>query len=268
MKSTLSLIPSLDNFLSITSTSSKKDYTYAEQYPVFISQEKLSKLIGKPQDPSSSPPSQLRQSLISKSDKPESPFTQKSHNKTQSVEFHMSKFPSSSLNIELEKQVILSELYQNIDKLKTKPKLFPPIKVVRPKHLRAKADTSSVKSARVNIKSLLNSETISLPCTDCQSTRCICRVTDSFCDQTWDQVKHKHPKRTDIYHPVNRSKILGRTPHFDSNPSDFNPFADKISQKRTRRRRPVRGDFSSLHSELLQISPKNIYMKVLEEEFN
>jgi hypothetical protein len=151
MKSTLSLIPSLDNFLSITSTSSKKDYTYAEQYPVFISQEKLSKLIGKSQDSASSPPSQLRQSLIPKPDRSLSPMTQKSSNKTQSVEFHMSKFPSSSLNVELEKQVLLSELYQNIDKLKTKAKLFPPIKVVWPKQIKNKSDKSQVKSARSHI---------------------------------------------------------------------------------------------------------------------
>jgi hypothetical protein len=266
MNSTLSLIPSLDNFLSINPSTSKKDYTYAEQYPVFISQEKLSKLIGNPSNVHAR--STLKEpSSKRSSDSSSSPFTKRSPSKTQSLEFRMSKFPNSSLNVELEKQCLISELYQNIEKLKQKSKLFPPIKVIWPVSQK-KSLKSDVKSARVNMRALLNGETLSLPCSACHGLRCICQVTDSFCDQTWDRVKHKYSKRTDIYHPVVKSKLLGRTPRFQSVPSESNYYAERISLKRTKRRRKAYNNYENLPNELLQVSPKNLYMKVLEDDFN
>ena len=261
MRTSLSLIPSSERFGTVESSGCKKDYTYAEQYPVFISQEKLSKIIGY-----SGKASKLPQiSSGSKGQKDFSPLPAvQSSNRKEAIEFHFSKFPSSSLNVELEKQCLLAELNQNIDKVKHKEKTFPPIKVIWKKDpLKTK---EKVRTAKINMKSVIHGENLNLACNDCGNLRCVCRVTDSFCDKTWENVKHKYTNRTDIYHGVNRSKLHGRTSKFQSFQSESNHYATKIEQKRTRRRRPPYQTFENLPSEVLSISPKYIYMKVLEDD--
>lgn len=263
MKTSLSQIPSFERFGSTESSPNKKDYTYAEQYPVFISQEKLSKIIGYSTKSSKLP----HLASDTKGQKDFSPLpTIQSKSKNEALEFHYSKFPSSSLNVELEKQCLLAELYQNIDKVKHKDKIFPPIKVVWKKN-RSQAK-EKVRTAKINMKSVIHGENLNLVCNDCGNLRCVCRVTDSFCDKTWENVKHKYTGRTDIYHGVNRSRLYGRTVKFQSVQIESNYYADKIEQKRTRRRKPAYKTFENLPNEVLSISPKYIYMKVLEDDEN
>lgn len=263
MNSSLSLIPSLDRFASTSSSPSKKDYTYAEQYPIFISQEKLSKLIGSSAKSSKLP--FIGSEIKPVKDPNPLPLIPK-HPKSDSIDFKYSKFPSSSLNVELEKQCLLAELYQNIDKIKYKEKSFPPIKVVWQRD-RSKKKVK-VNTAKVNMKNVIHGVNFNLICDNCGNSKCMCRVTDSFCDKTWEDVKHKYAHRKDIYHGVVRSKLYGRTAKFQSFSLEPNYYAERIEMKRTRRRRPAYNTFENFQKDILQVSPKNIYMKVLEDEDN
>ena len=189
MDSTFSLVSNIDNLLSIDSSRHSKEYTYADQYPIFIDQQKFSMLITKSTSVNPSRSNNFMPSISRSPDSiksqlpivPESKHADKS--KSLSDSFHFSKFPSSSLNVELEKQCILAELYQNIDKLKIKDKLFPPIKVVWNKK-KAKSPKKTIKSSLMNMKAVINGETNNILCPNCTNTKCKCEVLDKVCEST------------------------------------------------------------------------------------
>lgn len=253
--------PSFDDLFS----KSNKEYTYADQYPIFMDQEKLSKIIGSSSVPLNPISASLDFKYKLQESKPQlSSLPETKIAKTQDNAFRASKYPQSSLNVELEKQCILADLYQNIDKLKYKTKVFPPVKVVWSKSPSRKK--KPLKAAILNLKAVMHGDMENIACSDCAETRCKCKVTDAFCDNTWDNIRHKYSNRSNIYDTTKRSKLKGATQTRASYGSNYdNWLAERIQQRRTRRRKVESSDYSGLHNNVLSVSPKRLYFKVLDD---
>ena len=271
MNSTLSLISQLDNQVSLDSHISK-DYTYADQYPVFIDRQKLSNIVGKSSAVSRTVPpaySSMRTQSKVKAQMPAIPDPPPPAKGKESVSgFHYSKYPSSSLDVGLEKQVILAEMYQNIEKIKVKERLFPPIKVVWNK-TKAKPKKNNLRSSEMNMKALINGEICNVLCQDCGEKKCKCRILDNFCESTWNTIKHKYKDRSDIFEVTRRSRhIRDSSSQIRTTNSDYNYLADRIEQRRTRRRKGFSSNLGLMPEVALSISPKRIFVKVLDDGTN
>lgn len=269
MDSTLSLVSSFEIPFSAEDNPQIKEYTYADQYPIFIDNQKLSSLVGNVSGNANWINTSFNTKKKTPDDKNYLPLVvnprQSIRNKFSSQEFQFSKYPSSSLNVELEKQCILADLYQNIDKIKIKEKFFPPVKVVWT-HSHSKAPKEPLRSSALNMKAVINGEIGNIVCKECFETKCKCKVSDSFCEITWNQIKDKFKDRNDLYENVKRSKHIRNVTSIKSQTSKHNSMTDKIQQRRTRRRKVFSSDFNSLPNQILSVSPKKVYMKVLDEE--
>ena len=188
--------------------------------------------------------------------------------KESSSGFHYSKYPSSSLDDGLEKQVILADMYHNIGKIKFKERVFPPIKVVWNKTM-AWRKKNNLRSSEVNMKAVINGEICNILCKDCGSKKCKCRVLDNFCESIWDKIKDKCKDRSDIFEATRRSRhIRSSVSQIRTVNPDSNYFADKIEQRRTRRRKVFSTHLRLVSQESLSISPKRIFVKILDDGAN
>lgn len=248
---------------TIESAHMSKDYTYADQYPVFIDQSKLSLFVGKSISVSRN---SFNQSVsLGKPDGLPSVYKSVDGLNTSENGFHYSKYPNSSLNVELEKQCVLAEMYQNIGKIKEKKRLFPPVKVVWNK-TKAKPKKTSLRSSSMHMKAVINGDTNNINCPDCNNKRCKCEILDNFCESTWENIKHKFAQRENIYEVTQRSRHIREiTSQVRNDNWRFNPYAERIEQRRTRRRNVKSLNYSRLSDDLLSIEPKRIFVKVLDE---
>ena len=192
------------------------------------------------------------------------PVVKENHKKNNtsslSYEFRTSKFPLSNLNIELERQCILADIYQNIDKLRYKEKYFPPTKVVWKKNKNNKVE---IKTVSMNMKAVINGDLHNSVCKECLLTKCICKVIDKFGEYTRKKIMEK--ARTD--EAVKKNKCGGReTVRLQSVPIRPNWLVEKTEKRRTRRRKIYANDYQLLPEKVLSVSPKILYMKVLDED--